>query len=412
MPDSGRTTTGRNHGEDLRGVSRLVIEATKGITDLVEEAHREMGSGPAVLGRPFEAPLRTFTALTYGGVRAITALVGASIDFAFARLASLLGESSPGPEREALLAALNGVLGDHLHATGNPLAIEMRLRHEGRPLEMTKAALIASFPEASSKLLVLVHGSSMSDLSWTRKGHDHGAALARALGCSTIYLHYNTGLHVSTNGRAFAALLENLVEAWPVRVDELTIVAHSMGGLVSRSACDAAAVAGQRWLPKLRNLVFLGTPHHGAPYERAGNRVDLALGISRYSAPFARLGQIRSAGVTDMRHGSVRDEDWQGRDRFEYGADRRRPMPLPAGVRCLAVAANKAATEGGKPFSDGLVPVDSALGRHARPEMTLAFENKWVCPGMSHVDLLSRPEVYEILRGWLGAPVRSSAAPR
>src|SRR5207248_1368031 len=82
---------------------------------------------------------------------------------------------------------------------------------------------------------------SMSDLGWTRKGHDHGAALARDLGYSTVYLHYNSGLHVSTNGRAFATLLESLVEEWPVPVEEMTIVAHSMGGLVTRSACDVPA---------------------------------------------------------------------------------------------------------------------------------------------------------------------------
>ena len=409
--------TARKHGEDLRGVSRLVIEATRGITDLVEAAHREIGSGPVILGRPFKIPVRAIGAVAYGGVRAVAGLVGAGIDIALARLAPLLGESAPGAEREVLLAVLNGVLGDHLQATGNPLAIEMRLRHDGRPLEMTKTALAASFPEASGKILVLVHGSSMSDLGWTRKGHDHGAALARDLGYSTVYLHYNSGLHVSTNGRAFATLLESLVEEWPVPVEEMTIVAHSMGGLVTRSACDVAAAAGQRWVTQLRNLVFLGTPHHGAPYERAGNIVDFALGISAYSAPFARLGKIRSAGVTDMRHGSARDEDWVRRDRFAYGADRRRPMPLPEGVRCFAAAATKATTESGKPRSDGLVPVDSALGRHRTPALTLAFppEHQWIGTGMNHVDLLSRPEVYELLRRWLGDganALKSSAAPR
>src|SRR5205085_7470733 len=118
--------TARKHGEDLRGVSRLVIEATRGITDLVEAAHREIGSGPRVLGRPFEVPVRALSALAYGGVRAVTGLVGASIDFALARLAPLLGESAPGADREAVLAALNGVLGDHLQSTGNPLMIELR----------------------------------------------------------------------------------------------------------------------------------------------------------------------------------------------------------------------------------------------------------------------------------------------
>jgi hypothetical protein len=393
----------RNHLDDLRGVSRLAIEATSGITDLVEAMQVEIASGPGVLGRPLAIPARALASLACGNVRGMTRLVGAGIDFALARFVPLLGETSSGPAREAVLSAFNGVVGDHLQATGNPLAIEMRLRHAGRPLELNRSALRAAFPAASAKVLALVHGSSMSDLGWTRKGHDHGASLARDLGYTPVYLHYNSGLHISTNGRAFSGLLETLIEEWPVPAAEVSIVAHSMGGLVARSACDAAASAGQRWLPKLRDLVCLGTPHHGAPFERAGNLVDAVLGISAYSAPFARLGKIRSAGITDLRHGYVRDEDWQERDRFEHGADRRRPLPLPLGVRCFAAAATKAKVEGGAPASDGLVPVDSALGRHPKPELTLAFprENQWVGAGMNHVDLLSRPEVYDVLTRWL-----------
>jgi pimeloyl-ACP methyl ester carboxylesterase len=393
----------RSHVEDLRGASRLAIEATRGITDLVEAVHHKFASGPDLLGRPLEAPVRAISGLVYGSVRRVTNLVGASIDFALAHLAPLLGESAPGPEREAVLAALNGVLGDYLQMTGSPLAIQMRLRRGGQALELEKQALRAALPEAGGKLLVLVHGSSLCDLQWTRKGHDHGAALARDLGYTPVYLHYNSGLHISTNGRAFAGLLEKLVEQWPAPLEEVSIVAHSMGALVSRSACDAAAAAGQRWLPKLRNLVCLGAPHHGAPFERGGNLVDVALGISPYSAPFARLGKIRSAGVTDMRYGNVRDEDWEGRDRFEYATDRRLPMPLPEGVRCFAAAATKAKVEGGKLCSDGLVPVDSALGRHPSSELTLAFPpaHQWVGLGMNHVDLLSRAEVYDLLKRWL-----------
>jgi len=381
-------------------VSRLAVAATRGIADVVEAMHVQIASGPRVLGRPLAIPAQALASLAYGNVRGVTRLVGDGIDFALARCVPLLRDSSPGAAREAVLAALNGVVGDHLQAAGNPLAIEMRLRHGGKPLELNRTALGATFPAASAKVLALVHGSSMSDLGWARKGHDHGASLARDLGYTPVYLHYNSGLHISTNGRAFARLLETLVEAWPVPAEEVSIVAHSMGGLVARSACDAAASARHRWLPRLRNLVCLGTPHHGAPFERAGNLVDVALGISAYSAPLARLGRIRSAGITDLRHGYVRDEDWQERDRFEHAGDDRRPLPLPQGVRCFAVAATKAKVEGGAPASDGLVPVDSALGRHPRPELTLAFprDHQRVMPAMNHVDLLSRPEVYDVLR--------------
>jgi pimeloyl-ACP methyl ester carboxylesterase len=249
----------------------------------------------------------------------------------------------------------------------------------------------------------------MNDLQWRRQGHDHGAALAKDLGFTSVYLHFNSGLHVSTNGRELAGLLERLVAEWPVPLDELVILAHSMGGLVARSACHYGEASAHAWRPALSKLVGTGCPHHGAPLERGGSWVDVLLGISRYSAPLARLGKIRSAGVTDLRFGCVLDEHWEGRDRFARAADPRRLLELPRGVECYAIAATLSAEkEGAKPHSrqlrwDGLVPVDSALGRHERPELTLGFPeaHQWIAYGAGHLDLLSRADVYERIRSWL-----------
>ncbi len=393
----------RNAVDDLRGASRLAVEATRSVADLVEAMHHGIAGGPSILGRPLDGPTRLLTGPIYGSIRGVTRLVGAGIDVALAQLAPLLGNGAPGIRREALLAALNGVLGDYLAESGNPLAIEMRLRHGGQALELERQALRRAFLHAGGKLLVLVHGSCLNDRQWNRLGHDHGAALARDLGFTPVYLHYNSGLHVSTNGRAFAALLERLVTAWPSPIDELAIIGHSMGGLVSRSACHYGEVARLIWRRKLGELIFLGSPHHGAPLERGGHWVDLFLGVSRYSAPLARLGQIRSAGVTDMRFGNVLDEHWEGRDRFAHAHDVRTPLKLPAGVECYAIAATKAPAGGGKLPDDGLVPVDSALGRHSKPELTLEFPvaHQWIAHGMVHLDLLSRADVYEKIRSWL-----------
>jgi hypothetical protein len=140
-----------------------------------------------------------------------------------ARLAPLLGQMESSPKRDALVAALNGVLGDYLAETGNPLAIRMHFRVDGRPLELDRPAAVRQ----ASKIVVLVHGLCMNDLQWLRAGHSHGAALERDLGYAPVYLKYNTGLHVSINGRALADLLEPLVKSWPVPVTELAIVGHS-----------------------------------------------------------------------------------------------------------------------------------------------------------------------------------------
>ena len=336
----------------------------------------------------------------------MTKLVGASIDLALAQLAPLVGDGERGAEREVVLAVLNGVLGDYLSETGNALAIEMQLRHNGQPLTLARDALQAALPEAGKKLLLLVHGSCRNDRQWLRNGHDHGAALARDLGYTPVYLYYNSGLHISQNGRAFAALLETLLAEWPAPLDQLVILGHSMGGLVARSACHYGELARHRWRRALRTLLCVGSPHHGAALERGGNLVDLLLGVSRYSAPLGRLGRIRSAGVTDLRFGYTLDEQWQGRDRFAHGRDPRNRLALPDGVGCYAIAATTATQAQGRLPGDGLVAVDSALGRHKKPALTLGFPDahQWIGFGMGHLDLLDRAEVYATLQRWLASP--------
>jgi hypothetical protein len=385
----------------LRGASRLVVDAVTAATHVVESMHYTIARRAA----PGALPGRGIAQLVYRSVRGITRAVGGGIDAALAPLVPPLDHGHSSPRREAVLAAVNGVLGDYLEASGNPLAIPMRLRRDGAPLTVERTALAAAMPRASGRVLVLVHGSCMSDLQWRRQGHDHGAALERDLGWTAVYLHYNSGLHVSVNGRRFARALEDLAREWPVPLEELAIVGHSMGGLLARSACHYGREAGHDWLRHLRKMVFLGTPHHGSPLERAGNRVDAALGATRYSAPLARLGMIRSAGVTDLRYGNLLDEDWHGRDRFARDGDRRRPVPLPQGVACYAVAATlEGRTRAAAVLpGDGLVPLASALGRHPKAELALDFpeSRRWIAAGMSHFDLLSRPEVYARLRDWL-----------
>jgi pimeloyl-ACP methyl ester carboxylesterase len=398
-----------SHVDELRGATRLAIEATRGVTALVEKMHVTIASGPTLLGQPLAVPARLATRAVYASIQGITRLVGSGLDVALAQLAPLIETTAAGTQREIVLAVINGVLGDYLQETGNPLAIQMELRYGGRSVQLTPAALGAAIPAATSKIVILVHGSCMTDAQFTRAGHDHGAALARDLGYTPLYLRYNSGLHVSTNGRAFAEILESLVAAWPVVVDELVLLGHSMGGLVARSACRVAAEHGHAWSQCLRALITLGSPHHGAPLERGGNWIDRLLGLSPYTAPLGALGRIRSAGVTDLRFGNVLDQHWQGRDRFAHGRDSRVPCPLPAGVRCYAVAGTLSTERVPRLRSDGLVPVDSALGIHAKPELCLAFPepHRSIALATGHVELLGAP-VYPTLRKWLATPTASS----
>ena len=348
-------------------------------------------------------------------MRGIAGLVTSALDAGWRAVAPRLRARESSPAREALLAAVNGVLGDHLAATGNPLALPMTLRTGGRDLDPTPAALARAFGTAHGRLVVLVHGLCRNDRHWLRCGHDHGAALARDLGVVPIYVRYNSGLHVSENGRALADLLEALCAAWPAPLEELALVAHSMGGLVARSACHYGRLERQAWVGALRRIVFLGTPHHGAPLERGGHGLETLIGAVPYAAALARLGRLRSAGITDLRHGNLLDEDWRGHDRFAPAPVRRRPVSLPAGVECHALAATQSARGGrlrDRLLGDGLVPVASALGEHADPEFDLRLpeSRRFLLRGASHLDLLSSREVYEQLRARLEGQRRPALA--
>ena len=385
----------QQHLADLRGATRLAAEATLGLAALVEAMHARIASMP---GLPGPAQTSGITGLVYKSVRGVTRLVGGSIDGLLGALTPLLSPaggdgttpSPPSREREAIVAALNGVLGDHLAASANPLATRMAFRREGRTLPLDAASLNTALPDATGRLLVLVHGLCMNDLQWLREGHDHGAALAHELGYTPVYLHYNSGLPIHANGAALAALLPQLLAAWPQQLERVALLCHSMGGLVVRSALHQAA--GQAWPARIDDVVFLGTPHHGAPLERAGHGVDLLLGAAPYAAPLARLTRIRSAGITDLRHGRLLPDGAQ--------------VPLPTQPRCYAVAASTGATAAelkGRLLGDGLVPLDSALGRHRDPARRLDFatDRQVQLQGMNHLELLSRAEVMEPLLRWL-----------
>ena len=380
---------------DLRGLARLGITAVVGVTDVVEGMHHAVASVGGRLAADPAGRTAGITGFVYRSVRGTTRAVGWGLDTAL----SIVTPRRPAgvrPEREAFVAALNGVFGDHLADTANPLAIAMSLRIGGQPW---RDALRAP----TGRVAVLVHGLAMNDLQWTRRGHDHGRLLAQAAGFTPVYAHYNSGRHVAQNGRELSAQLEALLADWPVPVTELVLIGHSMGGLVIRSACHVGA--DRPWRTKLRALVCLGTPHHGAPLERGGHVIDTLLDVSAYAAPLARLTRARSAGITDLRFGNVLDgaRQTQQDQAKTQQRDDREPVPLPDGVACHLVAATRSPAGRVRLASDGLVPVDSALGRHPDPRLALALPGSrcQVVHGANHWDLLDHPEVMTALRGWL-----------
>lgn len=405
---------------DLRAAAQLATVATAGVTRIVEGVHQSVWSTLGLPGGPQEGQTRGLTGLVYRSITGATRLVGRGAELALASLEPFLQATAadrPGtPQREAVLAALNGVMGDQLVALDSPLATSMGLRHAGAPLDLT-----LPLGNARPRVVLLIHGLCMNDLQWrcTHEGQvvDHGETVSSALDATPLYLRYNTGLNISRNGALLADQLELLLAHWPLALQQLTVIAHSMGGLVIRSALHSAQTRGLHWPAVLKNVVFLGTPHHGAPLERAGNWVDLLLGGTPWSAPFTRLTQLRSAGITDLRYGFLHDSDWQGKQRFRRAPDQRLTVPLPAPVACYTVAATLAAKRSllaDRLVGDGLVPLHSALGQHDNTERSLQFAKsaQRVLHRTNHMQLLSSPEVGQQLLVWLkpaaaGAPARS-----
>ena len=154
-------------------------------------------------------------------------------------------------------SALNAWAGDFLSRRENPLSIPLEFFVKGARVECTREALAAALPGASSKVCIFVHGLGCTDATWSFRAHEqygdreanYGKFLADDLGYTALYVRYNTGLHISQNARQLARALDELLDAYPVPVEEIVLIGHSMGGLVSRGAAttrSSSKSAGSR----------------------------------------------------------------------------------------------------------------------------------------------------------------------
>jgi PGAP1-like protein len=305
------------------------------------------------------------------------------------------------------LGAFNGIVGDRLARDHPEVALELAFRRGGRDLPLDAEELAGAYPQATPRLAVFVHGLCETDQAWRLGGRAHpsyGARLRRELGITPLYVRYNTGLHVSDNGRRLAAALEGLTARWPTEVEEIALIGHSMGGLVSRSAAHYGEGEGQRWAQSLRHVICLGTPHLGAPLERAANVADWTLSRLPESRPFARLFlNRRSAGIKDLRFGNCVEEDWCECDPDEFLRDRCCEVPfLETATYCFIGATLSRRPDGvGGLIGDLLVHYPSASGSGRSRRIPFELDNGRHVGGVHHLQLLNHPAVYEQLRDWL-----------
>lgn len=391
---------------DLQGLGQALVAGVVGASRVVEDMHGTIASIAPLLGDTRPGRTRGLTRLVYWNIRGVTQLVGLGVQAALQQLEPVLQQRTNTTAREDVVAALNGVVGAHLEATKNPLAIRMSLRQDGHTLDADAARRATGRFAARSHVVVLSHGSCMSDVAFTRDGHNHGYLLADLLDATPLYLHYNSGLAIPTNGHQLDALLESLQDWWPVPITDITMIGFSMGGLVFRSALHNADARGAVWPTRVRRLVTIGTPHHGAPLERVGHFVTRLLASTPYAAPIGRLATVRGPGVQDLRHGNITVADHAA---TAAGASRdvRELVPLPTSFPCYAIAGSRSSTLPPNPMEgsgDGMVPLTSALGIHETVARSLDFPvaHRAICAGCNHLDLLSSPAVADQLRTWFG----------
>jgi pimeloyl-ACP methyl ester carboxylesterase len=303
----------------------------------------------------------------------------------------------------AVIAAITGLTGDRLEEEGSPLAQPMALRVKGEPVPLEPDALAAVFPNATPDIVVFLHGLMETEFSWGT-GETYGTRLERDLGYTPMTVRYNSGLHISQNGRCLSELMDELVAAWPVEVERIALVGHSMGGLVARSACHRGAEDGAPWAQLVKTSVSLGTPHLGAPLEQAVHYLSAGLARLPETRPFANFLRRRSGGIRDLRQGSLVDEDWRDCDPDALRAAACAEIPLLEGATHCFISATVTRSDRhpvGRLIGDTLVLKPSATGRSRTRRIPFEEEFGMHLGGAHHFALLNHPAVYEKLRAWL-----------
>jgi pimeloyl-ACP methyl ester carboxylesterase len=374
----------------------LVAIATERIVEPVEGMHRTISSRWFSALGPVAHPVRlvhdTISGVVYGSIRLAARGLGAGVD-------SRSGEA--GPSGVAAQAFANGLWGDALGRHHTKLAIEMAIRDAaGAPVAIDHG-LADAFPTASGRLVLLLHGLVETEIIW--HGDDATPGLMPALGdhpeLTPVQIRYNSGLHISQNGANLAGMLDELSANWPVPIESIAIVGHSMGGLVARSALAAGMKAGHGWIHNVHDVVAVGTPHHGAPLEKMVNVIAWGLGAARSSRPLGTFLNGRSAGIKDLRYGAITEDDWKYADPDALLQDTVGDHSLPEHVRHHFVA--------GAITADPLHPVGAMVGDlMVRPSSgagsaRLEPANVVVLGGHHHFSLVHDPEVVDHIMTWL-----------
>ena len=335
------------------------------------------------------------------------------------------------------LPVLNGALGDQLAARFDARAIRLSFRRGGQDVAVADLRLT----EPHQKTVVYVHGLMGDELIWQSGFGDepgsrrYGPRLAEETRSRALYLRFNSGLHLSENGRELSRLLTELVVTYPDAIGELVLVGHSLGGLIIRSAGHYGNQAGIKndpeqnesstdefllfnsqflinqapWLAHLRSIFLIGTPNDGSWLEQNSHfTARLLERINLFPTRFlSKALNQRSNGIKDLRYSILVDEDWQDAHANDFTPPRTAVPPLPGVHYHILMGAWLRATRPSalrEYFGDGLVGQGSARGH-------TTFGDEAALPAGVHVrtavfsqqhhgGLLTHPEVFQYLKQW------------
>lgn len=207
--------------------------------------------------------------------------------------------------------------------------------------------------EAPSRAVLMIHGLDEPGRIWD----DAAPAVAEA-GLPVLRFDYPNDQPIAASADLFAAALAELAGRGYASVD---LVAHSMGGLISREVLTRPSPAPG---PAVQRLITVGTPNRGSVFANSRWVAEVREQVARWAdSPgwlppgSASPQELRGGAATDLKPGSAFLEQLNRRG-------------LPAGTRItviygrwwpFAVSENSVGRSIADAFGDGVVSLASAL---------------------------------------------------